>query len=318
VRLFVAGASGAIGRPLVAQLLAAGHDVTGMTRSPDAARALEQIGARLALADALDPAAVRAAVQRARPEVVVEQLTALPQENTPQARQQAAEQHARVRQEGGASLQAAARAAGARRYVAQSSAFWCSPGRGLADETVPLLSNGPPGLVAAASALAALEERVLSEPVMESVVLRYGFFYGPRTWYAVDGSMADQVRRQELPIVGDGAGVWSFVHVEDAAAATVSAAERAVTGIFHVVDDHPTALRDWLPAFARRLRAPAPREVPVTDELLAKDPIGVYYATELRGAANALAREELSYRPRPLEWLAAEPLESLSTELLPL
>jgi nucleoside-diphosphate-sugar epimerase len=307
MKIFLAGATGAIGRPLVARLVAVGGEVVGMTRSPESARVLVALGATPELADALDLAAVRTALMRARPEVVVEQLTALPRVNTPEARQAAAAQHARVRRVGGAYLQEAARAAGARRYVAQSSAFWCSPGPGLADETVPLLSDGPAGVVAGAAVLADLERRVLGEADLEGIVLRYGFFYGPGTWYAPDGSTAELVRLQRFPIVGDGHGVWSFVHVEDAAMATVSALERAGTGIYHVVDDQPSELRVWLPAYARWLGAPAPPAVPITEDLLQRDPDGVFYATRLRGASNARARQALDFRPRPLEWLVGPP-----------
>lgn len=305
MRIFVAGATGAIGRPLVIRLVAEGHEVFGMTRSVDGARELGSIGVEPVRADAFDTAAVHVAVRRARPEIVIEQLTALPKINTPENRRLAAAQHARTRLEGGANLHAAARAAGVRRYIAQSSAFWAAPGDRLADEMEPLALVASPGVAGGAQTLAILEQRVLETPDLDGVVLRYGFFYGPRTWYAPDGSAAVQLRKAEFPIVGKGNGVWSFIHVEDAAAATASAIRQASAGIYHVVDDQPSQLCDWLPAFARYVGAPPPSQISETEALrLAGEDI-VYYATRLRGASNAKAKRGLGFRPRPLEWLYA-------------
>jgi nucleoside-diphosphate-sugar epimerase len=236
---------------------------------------------------------------------VIEQLTALPKINTPENRRLAVAQHTRTRREGGANLHAAALAAGARRYIVQSSAFWAAPGEHLADETAPLASAASPGVVGGAQTLAVLERRVLETPDLEGLVLRYGFFYGPRTWYAPDGSAADQLRKAEFPIIGKGSGVWSFIHVEDAAAATAMAVHQAPVGIYNVVDDQPSQLCDWLPAFARFVDAPSPPHMSEAEALRMAGQDAVYYATGLRGASNAKAKSTFGFRPRPLEWLNA-------------
>ena len=189
--------------------------------------------------------------------------------------------------------------------MAQSGCYYYAPGGGLADEAEPFALDGPPLVAGGAAALAAVEARVLESTALEGVVLRYGFFYGPGTWYAPGGSVARQVERGAFPVTGDGSGVWSFVHVEDAAAATVTAltagAPTAGAGAYNVTDDDPAPLAAWLPAYARWLGAPAPPRVSAD----AADPDGRYYATALRGASNARARRELGFRPRPLPWLAA-------------
>lgn len=305
MKIFVAGPTGAIGIPLVSQLVAGGHDVTGMCRSPDAAQMLRTLGVEPVLADAFDAEAVHSAVRRARPEIVIDQLTALPKINTPENRRRLATLHSRTRREAGANLHAAARGAGTRRYIAQSNAFWMAPGAGLADEADPLAVAASPAVTEGAQTLSILERRVLEMPDLEGLVLRYGFFYGPRTWYAPDGSAADQVRRSELPIIGEGSGVWSFVHIDDAAAATVAALEKAAAGLYHIVDDEPSRLSDWLPAFARFLDAPPPQRTSEAEALRVLGEDAVYYATRLRGASNLKAKCDLAFRPRPLEWLHA-------------
>lgn len=305
MRVFVAGASGAIGRPLVARLVARGHQVVGMTRSPEAARSLVEMGVEAALADAFDAEAVHRAVSQAAPDVVVEQLTSLPKTNTRESMRATAALHNGLRREGGANVQAAAEAAGARRYVAQSVGFWAAPGPTLADEETPFAFEGPPAVAGGSRTLALLERRVLDASGLEGIVLRYGFFYGPGTWYGRDGSVADQVRERRHPLVGDGRGVWSFVHVEDAAEVTVRAVERGRPGVYVVVDDHPSEMERWLPEYANWLGAPPPLRVSDEEALRSRGPEFVYYATRLRGASNAKARRELGFRPRPLEWLSA-------------
>ena len=225
MRVFVAGASGVIGRPLVRDLVGAGHDVVGMTRSEERAAEIRAAGAKAAICDALDAAALREAVAAARPEVVVHQLTALPAKLDPRDAGVYTENN-RIRREGTANLVAAAGAAGARRIVAQSIAFiYAREGDWVKDEDAPILQEeGTFG--EAVDAAVDLERQVLEAGGLEGLVLRYGFFYGPGSSYAKSGHQADEVRKRRFPIVGDGAGTFSFVHVEDAAAATTNAVER--------------------------------------------------------------------------------------------
>jgi nucleoside-diphosphate-sugar epimerase len=210
----------------------------------------------------------------------------------------------RIRLEGGANVLAAARAAGVRRYLRQSIAFWAAPGPGLADEDTPLLCDASPAVAADARVVTEIEQRLLETPDIEGIVLRYGFFYGPGTWFNPDGDVAQQVRGQQFPVIGNGEGVWSWLHIADAATATVAAAERGLPGVYLIADDRPLAVREWLPAFAQWLKAPPPPQVPVDDVLQAGGADAVYYGTQLRGASNAKARRELHFQPRPLEWVA--------------
>jgi nucleoside-diphosphate-sugar epimerase len=214
----------------------------------------------------------------------------------------AAERDHKVRVEGNMNLLAALRDAGVRRYLLQSCAFWYAPGAGLADESVPFISSGSPGIEAGARGYVELEARASATPGIEFVALRYGFFYGPGTWYTREGDMGDQVRRQQVPIIGEGQGVSSFVHIDDAARATAAAIE-CPPGAYNIVDGNPSAQHLWLAAFARAAGAPAPPRLSEEEALRASGPDAVYYATRLRGASNEKARRELEFRPRPLEWL---------------
>jgi nucleoside-diphosphate-sugar epimerase len=304
MKVFLAGAAGAIGRPLVANLIAAGHRVTGMTRSERGGRLLAELGANSVIVDALNATAIRAAIDHARPDVVIDELTSLPQHYTKEALQAAFGTHRRLRLEGGANLQRAAEAMGARRYIVQSGAFLAAPGPGLAEESALFAVQASPGAAATAQMFAEVERRALRASRLEVVVLRYGIFYGPGAWFARDGDMADQARQGRIPVAGDGQGVWSFIHVEDAAAATVAALE-CEPGIYNVVDDHPSELGVWLPAFAQWVGAEPPVRLSEAEALRMAGADFVYYATRLRGASNAKARAELEFRPRQLEWLAA-------------
>jgi nucleoside-diphosphate-sugar epimerase len=197
---------------------------------------------------------------------------------------------------------AAAQAAGVRRYLRQSIAFWAVPGPGLADEETPLAFDASPAVAADARVVTELEHRLLGNPNMEGIALRYGFFYGPGTWFNPDGDVAQQVRRQQFPIIGNGEGVWSWLHIEDAAIATVAAAEQGNPGIYLIANDQPLAVREWLPAFARWLNAPPPLQLSVEDALKQDGgPDTVYYGTRVRGVSNAKAKRELAFQPRPLE-----------------
>jgi nucleoside-diphosphate-sugar epimerase len=301
MRILIAGASGAIGRPLVRRLKATQHEIFALTRPPGSAR-LKEIGAEPVIADALDAAAVKAAVGQVRPDAVINQLTSLPRRYTAAEMEAAAERDRKVRTEGNANLLAAMQGVGVRRYILQSAGFWYAPGAGLADENAELAFDASPAVAAGARRYAGLEAAASSKPNLEFVSLRYGFFYGPGTWYNGDGDMAEQVRRQEVPIIGAGQGVSSWVHVDDAAAAT-EAALGCGPGVYNIVDGDPTAQSGWLPAFASAVGAPPPPQISEEEALATFGPDAVYYATRLRGASNEKARRELNFRPRRLEWL---------------
>ena len=307
MKIFVAGGTGAIGRPLIAQLLARGHTVAALTRSPEKTKALLDQGIEPAIADVFNADAVKAAVSRAQPEVVIEQLTALPKTYTRESMNAAAPFNNRIRLEGGANVLAAAQAAGVRRYLRQSVAFYAIPGSGLADEETPLAFDASPAVAASAREITEIEHRLLRSPNIEGIVLRYGFFYGPGTWFNPDGDVAEQVREQQFPIVGNGEGVWSWLHIEDAAIATVAAAEQGNPGIYLIANDQPLTVREWLPAFAKWLDAPSPPHLSVEDVLKTEGGAdAVYYGTQMRGVSNAKAKRELNFQPRALEWIAAQ------------
>ena len=304
MKIFVAGATGAIGRPTLDQLLARGHDVVALTRTQERAQSLAAQGIEPVIADVFDAEPVKAAVIRAQPEVVIEQLTALPRTYTRESMTAAGPLNTRIRSEGGANVLAAAKAAGVSRFLKQSMAFWGIPGAGLADEETPLSLDASPAVAADARLVIETEHRLLQTPDLKGIALRYGFFYGPGTWFNPDGDVAQQVRQQQFPIVGNGDGVWSWLHIEDAAIATVAAAEQGNPGVYLIVDDQPLAVREWLPAFARSLNAPPPPRVSVEDALKMEGGADiVYYQTQMRGASNAKAKRELNFQPRPLEWV---------------
>src|ERR1044072_2937162 len=223
MRILIAGASGAIGRPLVRRLRTNQHEVFALTRSPGSAPALKEIGVEPVIADALNATAVKTAVGRTRPDAVINELTSLPRHYTPAEMKEAAERDRKVRVEGNINVLAVLRDAGVRRYLLQSSGFWYAPGAGLANESVPFISSASPGVEASARTYLELEARASATPGTEFVALRYGFFYWTGTWYTLEGDIGDQVRQQQIPIVGEGQGVYSFVHIDDAAAATAAA-----------------------------------------------------------------------------------------------
>lgn len=304
MKIFVAGGTGVIGRPLVARLLAKGHSVVALVRSAENTQTLIKQGIEPAIADVFDPDSMKAVVTRSRPEVVIEQLTALPRTYTRESMSAAAPLNTRIRLEGGANVLAAAQAAGVRRYVRQSVAFWAVPGTGLADEETPLIVDAPPVVAAEARVITEIERRLFETPTIETIAMRYGFFYGPGTWFHPDGDVAKQVRQQQFPLVGNGEGVWSWLHIEDAAMATAAAAEQGNPGVYIVANDRPSAVREWLPAFAQWLNAPPPPRISIEDALKTSGGAdAVYYATHLRGVSNAKAKRELDFQPRPLEWI---------------
>lgn len=303
MKVFVAGASGVIGRPLVRQLVAAGHEVTGMTRSEDRAVEIRDAGAAAVVCDVFDAAALEAAVRAATPEVVIHELTALPARLDYKAKQDPLAPTNRVRTEGTRNLLAAAKAAGARRLIAQSVAFFYAPeGEWVKDEEAPLNLDAPGNFGTAAAALADLERQVSEAGGIEGVVLRYGWFYGPGTYFDRVGSQTEDALKRRLPIVGRGDGTFSFVQVEDAAAATVAAVERGAPGTYNVVDDEPAPMREWVPVFCAAVGAKKPFRVPVWLARLIAGSAAVASATQLRGASNAKAKRELGWQPRYPSW----------------
>ncbi|MBN9521697.1 NAD(P)-dependent oxidoreductase [bacterium] len=299
MNVFVAGASGAIGRPLVAELVRRGHTVTGMTRSDAGAEALAALGAAVARVSAFDAPGLDRALRESKAEVVIDELTALPK--SPADMAAAAEGDRRLRLEGGGYLLAAARACGVRRYVQQASGFFLRPGAGLGDESEGMAVDASPRVAASARTYAELEARLSAAGDIEGVALRYGFYYGPGTWYHPDGASADLVRRQQIPVIGDGGGVWSWVHIDDAAVATADALT-IPPGVYNVVDDDPSPVSAWLSAFARAVGAPPPPRVTIEQALATAGEDAVYYGTRLRGATNAKAKRVFGFRPRRLEW----------------
>jgi nucleoside-diphosphate-sugar epimerase len=283
VRLFVAGATGVIGRRLVPMLVGAGHEVVGMTREPERQALLRELGAEAVVCDAFDADELAAAVAAAQPEVVFHELTDLPRSVNPRRLAEELAGNARLRREGTRNLVAAAEAAGARRLVAQSIAFAYAPrGPSVVEEDAPLNLAGPDDWRPSVEAVAELERRVLGSSTVDGIVLRYGFFYGRDTAYAPDGGIAAMVWRRRFPIVGRGTGYTSFVHVDDAARATVLAVERGAPGIYNVVDDEPAPVSEWLPEYARAVGAPRPRRVPRFLARLVAGRYAVELATQAR------------------------------------
>jgi nucleoside-diphosphate-sugar epimerase len=324
MRVLIAGATGAIGRPLIRYLNRDHHTVYALARSPKSSRAVTELGAEPVIADALDAASVKAAITQVRPDAVINELTSLPSHYTAAEMRAAAERDRKVRIEGNVNLLAALRGARVRRYVLQSGGFWYAPGDGLADESVPFAFDASPAVAAGSRRYAELEATATGTPGIEFIALRCGFFYGPGTWFCRDGDMGEQAREQGVPVIGDGQGVWSWVHIEDAAAATAAALE-CRPGVYNVVDADPTPQRVWLPAFARAVGAPTPPQITEEEALVVFGPDAVYYAMQLRGASNEKAKRELNFRPRPLEWLhqsrpgldpSADPRRSLARALL--
>ena len=295
MKVFVAGATGALGRALVPQLVARGHEVVGMTRSASKQDLLRSLGARPVVADALDADAVTEAVASAEPEVIVHQLTALSgklavRDMRHPERFSGAIMTNRLRTEGTDHLVTAGRAVGARRFVAQSLAA--------------LQSDPPAALREGQAAILHLERAVTTIGWGEGLVLRYGGFYGPGTGISLapDAVVAAPVRKRRFPIVGDGGGVWSHVHIDDAAAATAVAVERGRPGIYNVVDDEPAPVREWLPVLAHALDAKPPRRIPRWMARLAAGEAATFMMTEVKGASNEKAKRELGWQLRYPSW----------------
>jgi nucleoside-diphosphate-sugar epimerase len=302
-RVLIAGATGQIGELLTPALVAAGDDVYGLARSEQSAEKVRELGATPVMGDALDAAAVDAAVAEARPEVIVHQLTAIPRSGiNPRKLGEAFAATIRVRREGTRHLVDAAERHGVRRIVAQSVAFAYRPeGPEILDESAPLDMDEPGDWGDIVRGTVALEEAVMGSSGVEGVVLRYGMFYGPDTSYSPGGIYGEMVLKRRFPVVGDGSGRQSFIHLDDAVSATLTAIERG-RGVYNVVDDDPARAREWVPGLAEALGAKPPRRVPVWLARLVGGPAAVRVMTEQRGASNARVKSELGWQPRYPSW----------------
>ena len=304
MRVFVAGATGAIGKQLVPRLVAAGHEVTGMTRSESKVAVLRELGAAAVVADALDPDQVAEAVGRATPDVIVHELTAIGALDMRHFDRDFALTN-RLRVEGTDYLLSAGHAVGVRRFVAQGVAGYGMYGRNggpVKSEEDPLDAQPSRDMRQTLAAVGHLERVVLGAEWTEGIVLRYGAFYGPGTSLAPGKEQFELVRRRRFPVVGDGGGVWSFIHVADAAQATVAAIEHGRRGVYNVVDDDPAPVAEWLPALAQELGARKPMRVPRFVGRWFAGEAGVVMMTEIRGASNAKAKRELGWRPAHPSW----------------
>jgi nucleoside-diphosphate-sugar epimerase len=305
MRVFVAGATGAIGKQLVPRLVAAGNEVHGMTRSESKQAMLRDLGAVPVVADALDPDQVAEAVARARPDVIVHQLTAIPEALDMRHFDRDFSPTNRLRTAGTDHLISAGHAVGVRRFVAQGVSgygAYVRKGGPVKSEEDPLEATPPREMRETLAAIRYLEEAVLGAEWTEGIVLRCGAFYGPGTSLAPGEEQFELVRKRKFPMVGDGGGVWSFIHVADAAEATLAAIEHGSRGVYNVVDDDPAPVAEWLPALASELGAKKPMRVPRFIGRMFAGEAGVVMMTNIRGASNAKAKRELAWRPAHPSW----------------
>lgn len=303
MRVFVAGATGAIGKQLVPRLVAAGHEVHGLTRRESKQAMLHDLGAVPVVADALDPDQVAEAVGRARPDVIIHQLTAIPATLDLRRFDRDFALTSRLRTEGTDHLLSAGQAVGVRRFVAQSHIVqYARTGAAIKREEDATDRSPAREMRTNLAAIRHLEEAVLDARWTEGIVLRYGYLYGPGTSIAPGAEQVELVRRGKFPLVGDGSGVWSFIHVADAAEATAAAVEHGGRGVYNIVDDDPAPVAEWLPALAHEIGARKPMRVPRFVGRLFAGEAGVVMMTELRGASNAKAKRELAWRPVHPSW----------------
>ncbi len=301
MRVFVAGGTGVIGRSLIPQLFSAGHQVAATTRFPAKTNMLHSLGARPVVLDPLDAAAVSEAVREFSPDVVMNQLTSLPPRYEVRKLEPWYRRTAKLRVDGTKHLLGAAQEAGARRFIYQSIAFMYAPvGPSVVDEAAPLMLDPPKPFNLAVGPTLEGERLGLSTDGIEGVVLRYGQLYGLGTYFAVEGDFSRQAHRRRLPVVGAGLGTFSFVHVDDAASATVCAVERG-SGVYNIVDDDPALIREWIPAFCAEVGAPKPMRVPLWAAVLLAGRMAVFFVNA-RGASNAKAKRELEWRPGHPSW----------------
>jgi nucleoside-diphosphate-sugar epimerase len=302
MRVFVAGATGAIGKQLVPLLVDAGHEVHGMTRHQTNRAMLEDMGAVPVVADALDPDQVARAVGEAQPEVIVHQLTALAGPGM-RALKRGVELTNRLRTEGTDHLLSAGQAVGVRKFVAQSNyAVYDRTGGPVKSEEDPLDVDPPGKLGVGLAAMRHLEDAVIGADWTEGVALRYGGFYGPGTNMTPGGDLFEMIRKRRFPLIGGGGGVWSFIHIADAAEATLAAIEHGSRGVYNIVDDDPAPVAEWLPVLSHMLSGKPPRRMPRFIVRMVAGEGGVAMMTDGRGASNAKAKRELGWTPGHPSW----------------
>ncbi|MDQ6775197.1 MAG: NAD(P)-dependent oxidoreductase [Actinomycetota bacterium] len=303
MKVLVAGATGVMGRHLVPRLVAEGHEVVGMTRSESKQAALRELGAVPVVADALDAEQVAGAVASAAPDVIIHQLTAIAKID-PRHFDKSFAVTNRLRTEGTDHLLSAGRAVGVRRFIAQSYSGWPNARTGgpVKRENDPLDPTPVKDMRETLAAIRHLEAAVTGADWTEGIVLRYGAFYGPGTAMWPGEEQFELIRRRKFPVVGDGGGVWSFIHIEDAAEATALAVERGERGLYNIVDDEPAAVAEWLPALAETLGAPKPWRVPWWVGRMAAGAAGATMMTQVRGASNAKAKHALGWCPGHASW----------------
>lgn len=305
MKIFVAGSTGVIGRSLVPLLVESGHEVIALSRTSQKAERIEAPGVKVVLADAFDRERLTAAIKESEPEVIIHELTALSQGVADFRKLD--EQFAltnRLRTEVTETMLAAARLVGARRFIAQSFCGWpfARDGGLVKTEEAPLDPDPPDSFSETLAAIRTLEDAVRNATDIEALALRYGFFYGPGTAIAEDGPIVELVRKRRLPIVGDGGGIWSFVHVQDAARATVSAVSRGAPGVYNIVDDEPAPVSEWLPYLADAVGAKPPWRIPAWLARFVIGEGGVSMMTQIRGGSNAKAKRELEWQPIYPSW----------------
>jgi 2-alkyl-3-oxoalkanoate reductase len=304
MKIFLAGATGAIGKRLIPRLKEDGHTIAATTRHASKGDALRAAGADPIVLDALDRDAVLKAVEAARPDVIVHQMTALAGVRNMRKVDQELALTNRLRTEGTEYLLAAARAVGARRFIAQSYTGWPNIREGgpVKNEDDPLDPHPPQNMTQTLEAIRRLESMVAGAPDIVGIVLRYGSFYGPGTSLATDGDIVEMVRGRKFPLIGSGAGVWSFIHIDDAAEATRLAVQRGPAGVYNIVDDEPAEAAVWLPELARVIGARPPLHVPVWLGRLAAGDVVVSMMTKVRGSSNEKAKRVLGWRPAYASW----------------
>jgi nucleoside-diphosphate-sugar epimerase len=304
MRIFVAGGTGAAGKYLMPLLVDSGHEVVALVRTAQKAKAVEHLGGKVAYADALNKQELIAAIRRVEPEVIIHQLTALAGVTNVKKLDEEFALTNRLRTEVTDTMLAAARNVGTRRFIAQSFCGWpfAREGGPVKSEGDPLDPNPPASFSKTLAAIRYLEDTVRETVDLQALALRYGIFYGPGTGIARDGSIVELVRKRRLPIVGDGGGVWSFIHIRDVAHATIAAISRGDPGIYNVVDDEPAPVSIWLPALADAVGAKPPYRMPVWLGRLLIGHGGVSMVTEVRGGSNAKAKRELGWQPIYPSW----------------
>ena len=306
MKIFLAGATGAIGKRLLPQLVRRGHTVTATTRTPGKVDSIRRVGATAEVMNALDEMEVLETVRRAAPDVIIHELTSIPPSLDLKRFDEGFAFTNMLRREGTDFLLAAARSTGCRRFIAQSYAGWPyrRTGTWIKDENDPLLSSSETesSVEKTLDAILHLESAVLGESAVEGFVLRYGAFYGPGTSLGLGGSLLEEVKKRRLPIIGMGTGYWSFLHIDDAASATVAAVDAPSPGVYNICDDEPAPVSEWLPFLANELGAKPPRHIPAWMARMAIGAFGVALMTEIRGASNQKAKSRMPWKPKWPTW----------------